>query len=76
MWKTLRLNAARRELTSGAPGSTVTGAAMRSGHLHLGRFAIEYREQFGESPSATLRRARPRAATSARHQARERSAIG
>jgi AraC-like DNA-binding protein len=34
---------------------TVTAVAGRWGFVHLGRFARRYSEQFGESPSATLR---------------------
>ena len=36
---------------------TVTDAAMRFGFRELGRFAVDYRAAFGESPSETLRRA-------------------
>ncbi len=39
------------------PGS-VTQIAMEWGFSHLGRFALEYRNQFGESPSDTLTRSR------------------
>ncbi len=50
-----RLDAARRELTAGRPDETsVTEVATRFGFLHLGRFAAQYRERFGESPSETL----------------------
>jgi AraC-like DNA-binding protein len=35
---------------------TVTGIAMRCGFGHMGRFSVEYRQRFGESPSATRRR--------------------
>ncbi|MBI5503369.1 MAG: AraC family transcriptional regulator [Deltaproteobacteria bacterium] len=52
--KQLRLSAARRQLRSGACAS-VTDAALRCGYLHFGRFAADYRIQFGESPSRTLR---------------------
>jgi len=34
----------------------VTDFAMRFGFCQLGRFAIEYRSLFGETPSATLQR--------------------
>jgi AraC family transcriptional regulator, ethanolamine operon transcriptional activator len=34
--------------------TTVTAIAMRFGFLHLGRFARDYKQTFGESPSATL----------------------
>jgi AraC-like DNA-binding protein len=37
-------------------GATVTRVAMQFGFFELGRFAVEYRLTFGESPSVTLRR--------------------
>jgi len=37
------------------PGrSAIKRAALGAGLTHLGRFAAEYRDLFGESPSATL----------------------
>lgn len=48
----LLLQAAR----DGAPAS-VTDVAHRHGFFHLGRFSAHYRQCFGESPSATLKRA-------------------
>jgi len=53
--KVLRLNRARRQLRDAAPGTSVTDVAMRSGFLHLGRFATDYGRFFCEWPSATLR---------------------
>jgi AraC family ethanolamine operon transcriptional activator len=53
--KVLRLNRVRRQLRDAAPGTSVTDVAMRSGFLHLGRFATDYGRFFGEWPSATLR---------------------
>ena len=53
-----RLNQAYRELLS-VPGkkfSTVTEVAFRYGFTELGRFAVEYKRMFGESPSTTLTR--------------------
>lgn len=52
-----RLERVRAALADTAPGSgvTVTDIASRWGFTHLGRFAVSYRERFGESPSATLR---------------------
>lgn len=52
----LRLERARRELVA-ARGSdrSVTEVASAVGLLHAGRFAVDYRSLFGESPSATLR---------------------
>ena len=49
--KTLRLDLARRELLKSHPSEvTVTDIALSHGCTHLGRFSIEFREQFGESP--------------------------
>ena len=39
------------------PGESVTEIAMQWGFTHMGRFSIEYRRRFGESPSETLSRA-------------------
>ncbi len=54
----IRLDAARSRLLAPAEGETVTAAALACGFTHLGRFATAYRARFGETPSATLRRAR------------------
>jgi AraC family ethanolamine operon transcriptional activator len=54
-----RLGAVRHELREVTdPNATVTDVAERHGFSELGRFAGYYRNTFGESPSATLRRAR------------------
>ena len=51
-----RMHLVRRALRVGTPDTTtVTDTAMRYGFWELGRFAIEYRALFGESPSVTLR---------------------
>lgn len=50
-----RLHQVRRALRRGAQAS-VTEVALRFGFGNLGRFAVEYRQLFGESPSHTLRR--------------------
>lgn len=53
----VRLRHARGELTAADPASTtVTQVAARWGFFQSGRFAVQYRERFGESPAATLRR--------------------
>ncbi|MET4804571.1 transcriptional regulator GlxA family with amidase domain [Bradyrhizobium sp. LB11.1] len=52
-----RLRAVRAELRRATPGLTVTQVATSHGFVELGRFAIQYRAAFGESPSVTLRRA-------------------
>jgi AraC-like DNA-binding protein len=55
-----RIQAVRNELTNPREMTTVTDAAMHWGFNHLGRFSAYYAEQFGESPSETLRAARLR----------------
>ena len=53
-----RMNLARRALTVADPtATTVAAIANDHGFGELGRFAISYRELFGEVPSVTLRRA-------------------
>ncbi|MGY4101482.1 AraC family transcriptional regulator [Nocardia sp. R16R-3T] len=54
----IRLNRAREALLNADPGSgaSVTDIALTWGFMHLGRFSVEYRRRFGESPSQTLRR--------------------
>jgi len=51
-----RMNLARRALARGDGGTTVTQVANTYGFGELGRFAVRYRQLFGEAPSATLRR--------------------
>jgi AraC-like DNA-binding protein len=54
-----RMNLARRALLMAEPATaTVTVIALDHGFGELGRFAVAYRELFGESPSATIRRPR------------------
>ena len=55
--RNLRMERVRSEL-AGASVECVAGCALRWGFAHAGRFAIEYRRRFGESPSCTLARAR------------------
>jgi TolB-like protein len=54
----LRLDEVRRELLRARSDASVTEIAARCGIGHLGRFAATYRERYGETPSATLRRRR------------------
>ena len=51
-----RFERVREALARAQPGESVTEIAMRWGFSHLGRFSVEYRRRFGESPSDTLRR--------------------
>jgi AraC-like DNA-binding protein len=53
----VRLGLVRNELAEADPTAvTVTDIALKWGFLQTGRFAVQYRERFGESPSTTLRR--------------------
>jgi len=53
--KIVRLDSARRQLASAHKEETsVTRIAMDNGCSHLGRFSIEFRERFGQSPKQTL----------------------
>ncbi|MDQ4118039.1 MAG: helix-turn-helix domain-containing protein, partial [Actinomycetota bacterium] len=53
-----RMARAHADLRAGDPtrGDTVATIAMRWGFSNPGRFAAEYREAYGTSPSETLRR--------------------
>lgn len=56
----LRLAQARRALLSAdSRRITVTEIATCFGFVELGRFSVEYRKMFGESPSQTLRHVFP-----------------
>ena len=50
-----RLDQARRKLLRARPGTSVMEIAADCGLNHFGRFALLYRERYGESPSETLR---------------------
>jgi AraC-like DNA-binding protein len=53
-----RMNFARRALAIADPkAASVTAIALDHGFGELGRFSVQYRELFGEPPSATLRNA-------------------
>ena len=48
----------REALLQAGPEDCVTTIAVRWGFCHLGRFSVEYRKRYGETPSQTLRRSR------------------
>jgi AraC-like DNA-binding protein len=57
----VRLDHARHQLLcGGSGGASVTNLAFDSGFTHLGRFSVEYRHRFAESPSVTWRKTRDR----------------
>jgi AraC-like DNA-binding protein len=57
-----RMHLARRALLRADPATaTVTSTATAYGFWELGRFSVEYRALFGESPSASLRGLKDRA---------------
>ena len=55
--RAIRLDQARRHLRA-AMFPTIADCANHSGYWHMGKFAADYRAQFGELPSATLHGAR------------------
>ena len=56
MLRDIGFECARRELLQSRPGVRVVDIALRSGFPHCGRFSVEYRRRYGETPSQTLRR--------------------
>jgi AraC family ethanolamine operon transcriptional activator len=62
--KAVRLDAAHRALIAApcAPGS-VSAVALDHGFNHFGRFSVEFRRRFGQSPHETLRHTRVRVST-------------
>jgi AraC-like DNA-binding protein len=51
-----RYQRVREALSRAEPKQSVTEIALRYGFAHMGRFSVEYRIRFGESPLQTLRR--------------------
>ena len=56
MLRDMGFEQARRELLQGSPNTKVMDIAVRSGFPHCGRFSVEYRRRYGETPSQTLKR--------------------
>ena len=57
----VRTRRVHRDLTTEGPEESVSSIAVRWGFHELGRFAVQYRTIFGESPSKTLRKPRQKA---------------
>lgn len=53
-----RFQRVREALRRAPPDASVTEIALSWGFAHMGRFAVEYRKRFGESPSDTIKRQR------------------
>lgn len=54
--RNLRLEKTRETLLNGDVNASVTMVATSWGFNHLGRFSVEYKKRFGESPSETLQK--------------------
>ena len=54
--RTARYEKVREALHRAEPEEGITEVAAKWGFTHMGRFSVEYRRRFGESPSETLRR--------------------
>lgn len=50
-----RLRRVRQELLRAEAGASIADIAMSAGFTHMGRFSVEYRRRFRETPSQTLR---------------------
>ncbi|WKA26190.1 PAS domain-containing protein [Bradyrhizobium roseum] len=56
--KKVRLRHSRQQLSNPERGTTVTGVALACCFQNVGHFARDYRNEFGELPSETLKQAR------------------
>ena len=56
--KNQRLDRARQMLFAALPAATVADVASATGYRSAGRFSVDYRKHFHESPSETLSRSR------------------
>ncbi|UAJ73374.1 helix-turn-helix domain-containing protein [Synechocystis sp. PCC 7339] len=54
--KVLRLHAIHRVLKSADPDTTIVSLMHKFGFWHAGRFSLDYKKLFGESPSETLKK--------------------
>ena len=54
--RSLRFDKAREALLRASGAASISAIALDWGFTHLGRFSVDYRRRYGESPSQTLRR--------------------
>jgi AraC family ethanolamine operon transcriptional activator len=54
--RAVRLNCVRRDLRCADPDVRINEIAYRWGFWHMSQFAVDYRRQFGELPSQTVRK--------------------
>jgi AraC-like DNA-binding protein len=54
--RNVRFDRVREALLSATDADSISAIVLRSGFTHLGRFSVEYRQRYGESPSKTLTR--------------------
>jgi transcriptional regulator GlxA family with amidase domain len=59
--RNLRFERVRQALLRAEAEDSVTRIAMSCGFSHMGRFAVAYRQRFGERPSQTLKHRHARA---------------
>nr|WP_253899766.1 helix-turn-helix domain-containing protein [Corallococcus carmarthensis] len=67
-----RFEIARQTLLAGAPGTTVAGVVASLGFASGGRFSVEYKTLFEESPSEPLAASRGPAEATTKRSPRER----
>jgi AraC-like DNA-binding protein len=56
--RTVRMHASREELRRNECERSIAEVALGCGFTHLGRFSVDYRHSFGETPSQTRNRRR------------------
>ena len=56
--RSIRLHATRKELRRAECERSISDLALRCGFTHLGRFSVDYRRAFGQTPSETRNRRR------------------
>lgn len=65
--RSARYQRVQEVLLRAEPEQSVTEIALKWGFTHMGRFSVEYRKRFGESPSETLQRRKPAVAGKLQH---------